>query len=191
MFDIAAVKQAVAAQLGNRGHSSRTRRARTYGAAGFAGVSVALLAAELPASSKPPADLPAARFAVNTLVDGLVAVPVRFADAASSAFLRPGDRIDVLAAADADAGPGSIPDDLVHAARGDRPRDGRAAVGVVVLAVHMPDEGGAGGGIRGGNPARGIAGSDGLVYLAVDNLTAEGLARAAAHDRLSYALRPG
>lgn len=38
-------------------------------------------------------------------VDGLVAVPVRLADPAAAALLRPGDRVDVLAASTAPDGP--------------------------------------------------------------------------------------
>ncbi|MFD0639153.1 hypothetical protein ACFQ9X_53780 [Catenulispora yoronensis] len=91
----------LAARMAGRRHSSRARRLRVVGAAGFAGVSMALLSAEHtgPPPRRPP------RFAAEPQMSGLVAVPVRFADPGSTGYLRPGDRIDVLAARD--AGPGA------------------------------------------------------------------------------------
>lgn len=176
MIDTSAARHAVAARLSGRRRTSRLRRLRTVAAAGFAGAAVALVAGShagpiAPGSGPPP------RFGTTPLVNGLVAVPVRFADAGSAAFLRPGDRIDVLASDDAGpAEPAPIPDAVTPSA----PADNRAAVDVAVLGISAA-------------AAAGLAGSgspddSGLVYLAVDNATAARLAHAAAHSRLSYAL---
>jgi len=155
----------------------RGRRLRVIAAAGFAGVSVALLAAQNPERGTAPDT----RFGAERLVNGLLAVPVRFADVGSAAFLRPGDRIDVLAADDAGP-PGlgsshSVPDALAPA---EPTTDTAVATNVSVLET-------AGSGQRSTLP-RSTDGDGGLVFLAVDNATAERLARAAARERLSYAL---
>lgn len=170
------------ARISGRRPSSRTRRLRVLGAAGFAGVSMAMLTAEhsVPPPRRPP------RFAAESLLSGLVAVPVRFADAGSAGYLRPGDRIDVLAARDASGGeppgpadpasgtgPGSGPD----APRGET----AVAVNVSVLEIARAAEA--------GSLTRSAPDDGGLVFLAVDNQTAARLARAAVADRLSYALR--
>jgi hypothetical protein len=176
MIDTATARRTVAARVSGRRRSPRSRRLRTLGAAGFAGVSVALLAAEHP---DPPSSQ-VSRFSADALVTGLVAVPVRFADPGSAAFLRPGDHIDVLAADD--SGPASshsVPDSLAPVA----PDPGTAAAtDVSVLDITGPD--------RGPAPARSAPEDGGLVVLAVDNATAARLARAAVHSRLSYALHP-
>jgi hypothetical protein len=169
-------RRAVAARAWKRRRPQRGRRLRTVGAAGFAGVTVALLAAETP--GPPPA--PASRFSAQALVNGLVAVPVRFADAGSAAFLRPGDRVDVLAADDSGPAPSrSVPDALAGTAP---PPGATVAADVSVLEI-------TGSGQRSALP-RSTEGDGGLVFLAVDNATAERLARAAARERLSYALHP-
>ncbi|OLE25718.1 MAG: hypothetical protein AUG49_10030 [Catenulispora sp. 13_1_20CM_3_70_7] len=171
------------ARISGRRRSSRTRRLRLVGAAGFAGVSMALLTAEHtgPPPRRPP------RFAAEPLMSGLVAVPVRFADVGSTGYLRPGDRIDVLAARD--AGPGASPDpaepdSASREPRAARPRsDATVAADVSVLEIAHAAPGATG---------VGTAPDDGgLVFLAVDNATAARLARAAVADRLSYALRHG
>lgn len=174
----------LAARMSGRRHTSRTRRLRVIGAAGFAGVSMALLTAE---HSAPPARRPP-RFAAESLMSGLVAVPVRFADAGSTGYLRPGDRIDVLAAHDAGPdGPPGPPESSAGPIPGlgaDPPRgETTVAVDVSVLEIaHSADP---------GSLTRAAPDDGGLVFLAVDNATAARLARAAVADRLSYALRHG
>ncbi|WP_344668410.1 RcpC/CpaB family pilus assembly protein [Catenulispora yoronensis] len=177
----------LAARMAGRRHSSRARRLRVVGAAGFAGVSMALLSAEHtgPPPRRPP------RFAAEPQMSGLVAVPVRFADPGSTGYLRPGDRIDVLAARD--AGPGAPPDpadpdgpvaDPDRTAPAGRSRSGTTvAADVSVLEIAHAAEA--------GSLSRAAPDDGGLVFLAVDNATAARLAQAAVAERLSYALRPG
>src|SRR3954453_2560804 len=100
----AAARPKLLARISGRRRSSRIRRLRLVGAAGFPRVSMALLTAEHagPPPRRPP------RFAAEPLMSGLVAVPVRFADAGSTGYLRPAARIDVRAARD--TGPGAPPD---------------------------------------------------------------------------------
>lgn len=184
MIDTSAARHAVAARLSGRRRTSRWRRLRTVAAAGFAGTAVALAAGGHRAATSPGAG-PPPRFGATPLVNGLVAVPVRFADPGSAGFLRPGDRIDVLAADDQGAAaPGSVPDLAAPSASAPQAApaapDGRAAVDVTVLGVTASEADG----LVGSGPSDG----GGLVYLAVDNATAARLARAAAHSRLSYAL---
>ena len=170
------------ARFSGRRHSSRTRRLRVLGAAGFAGVSMAMLTAE---HSAPPPRRPP-RFAAESLMSGLVAVPVRFADAGSTGYLRPGDRIDVLAAHDAGPGGPPGPPDPAQGAASDSgtqtPR-GETAVAVDVSVLEIAHSADA------GSLTRSTPDDGGLVFLAVDNATAARLARAAVADRLSYALR--
>jgi Flp pilus assembly protein CpaB len=116
---------------------------------------------------------------------------VRFADAGSTGYLRPGDRIDVLAARDAGPGgppgppdppetsPGTAPD------RGAGPPRGETAVAVDVSVLEIAHSADA------GSLTRSTPDDGGLVFLAVDNATAARLARASVADRLSYALRHG
>lgn len=115
------------------------------------------------------------RFVSSGLLDrlsgpGSVAAPVRIADAGEVALVRPGDRVDVLAAPTSETGGG-----LDEGAR-----SGRAAVpvasGAVVLSI--PQE-----------AASGVT-DGGLVVLAVSSQTARALAAAATTDRLSLVLRP-
>ena len=177
-MDTATARRTVAARVSGRRRSPRSRRLRTFGAAGFAGVSVALLAAEHP--DPPPAAV--SRFSADTLVTGLVAVPVRFADPGSADYLRPGDHIDVLAADDSAPAPSrSVPDGLVPSTSDPGTT---AATNVSVLEIAGPG--------RGATPLRSTPENGGLVLLAVDNATAARLARAAVHGRLSFALHsPG
>jgi Flp pilus assembly protein CpaB len=170
------------ARISGRRHSSRTRRLRVLGAAGFAGVSMALLTAE---HSAPPPRRPP-RFAAESLMSGLVAVPVRFADAVSTGYLRPGDRIDVLAARD--DGPGAPPDPPDPASSpgsgpGTPPPRAETAVAMDVSVLEIAHSADA------GSLTRSAPDDGGLVFLAVDNATATRLARAAVADHLSYALR--
>jgi hypothetical protein len=184
MPSTATTRPKLVARMSGRRHTSRTRRLRVIGAAGFAGVSMALLTAE---HSAPPPRRPP-RFAAESLMSGLVAVPVRFADAGSTGYLRPGDRIDVLAARDAGpGGPPTPPDAIAGADPGpgaDPPRgETVVAVDVSVLEIaHSADA---------GSLTRSAPDDGGLVFLAVDNATAARLARAAVAARLSYALRHG
>jgi Flp pilus assembly protein CpaB len=176
---VGTAKRAVAARTWKRRRPHRARRLRVVATAGFAGVTVALLATETP-------DRPVAtpsRFTAQALVNGLVAIPVRFADPGSAAYLRPGDRVDVLAADDSAAAEPprsrSVPDAL---AAGPSPGDTTVATNVSVLETTAPAQ-------RSTLP-RSTDADAGLVFLAVDNATAERLARAAARERLSYALHP-
>ena len=178
----ATARPKLVARISGRRHSSRTRRLRVIGAAGFAGVSMALLTAE---HSAPPPRRPP-RFAAETLMSGLVAVPVRFADPGSTGYLRPGDRIDVLAARDAGPGGPPGPPDLPSGPAADpgaEPPRGETAVAVDVSVLEIAHPADA------GSLTRAAPDDGGLVFLAVDNATAARLARAAVADRLSYALR--
>jgi hypothetical protein len=179
-----AIRPKLVARISGRRRSSRVRRLRVVGAAGFAGVSMALLTAE---HSPPPPRRPP-RFAAEPLMSGLVAVPVRFADAGSTEYLRPGDRIDVLAAHDTGPGGPPGPGDSDSAPAPDPRttpprRETAVAVDVSVLEIAHPADT--------GSLTRSAPDDGGLVFLAVDNQTAVRLARAAVADRLSYALRHG
>jgi Flp pilus assembly protein CpaB len=117
---------------------------------------------------------------VRFLADGLlerlsgpdsVAAPVRIADSGEVALVRPGNRVDVLAAQASDASssqPGS--------GAGSRARAITIAAGAVVLSVPTA--------------AAATITDGGLVVLAVPAQTARALAGAASADRLSLVLRP-
>jgi Flp pilus assembly protein CpaB len=112
---------------------------------------------------------------VATLAPGSVAVPVRFADAGAAALLRPGDRIDVLAATAPDpAHP--PPDPAPPGDPGTRPGANVVAGDVTVVAVQAAD------------PSAPGAGA--LVVLACPPAVARALAAASAAGPLSPALRP-
>ncbi len=103
--------------------------------------------------------------------DGLVAAPVRIADATSVALLQPGDLIDVVSAGP----PGGLTADGGQLAQPPAAPT-VAAAGATVLTV----------------PAvapEGIGGEGALVLLAVRPTVATDLARAAVTGRLSYTLR--
>jgi pilus assembly protein CpaB len=100
---------------------------------------------------------------VGSLDDGLVATPVRLADAGIASFLRSGDRVDVLAAATGETGPAAA---------------GTVATGVRVLAVPALDDTSVGGSLDGGA----------LVVLATTRATAALLARAEVASRLSVTI---
>jgi Flp pilus assembly protein CpaB len=106
------------------------------------------------------------------LSPGQVAAPVRLADLAVAALLRPGDRVDVLA---------SVSD----AARAEV-----VAASALVLAKTRTADGNAGGGADGnaGSGADGATG--GLLLLAVDAATAARLAAASASATLTVTLSP-
>ena len=100
--------------------------------------------------------------------DDQVHVPVRIADAAAAALLRPGDVVDVLGASPAMDGTGGTPARLLASA-------------VHVVTVPATDS---------GSGLRGLGGEDGaLVLLATTSTTATRLAGAAVTDRLSLVLR--
>lgn len=107
--------------------------------------------------------------------EGVVAAPVRIADAGVARLLHAGDVVDVLAAETSlAADPG-----------GQRASVGPArviAAGARVLSVPSPEESGAGGGSS-------LSG-DALVVFAVDRTVAAKLARAAVTASLSVTLRP-
>ena len=103
--------------------------------------------------------------ALRGLAAGTVAAPVRIADAESAALLRPGDVVDLLAAA-------AVPDGATGEAR-------LVASGVRVLLAPRPQRSGLAAGL--GNGA--------LLLVATSFSTAARLAAAAVTDRLSVVLR--
>jgi pilus assembly protein CpaB len=110
---------------------------------------------------------------------GQVAAAIRPADLAVTALVRPGDRVDVLAAAgDGAGGP--------PAADGARP----VAEGALVLAVPSAPGGADGTPPAGGTDADGAGRPAGLLVLAVDRDTAAGLAAASADATLTVTLTP-
>ncbi|MDW6060457.1 RcpC/CpaB family pilus assembly protein [Streptomyces sp. FXJ1.4098] len=119
-----------------------------------------------PAASSPPDD------GRREPPPAVVSAPVRIADAASVRLLRPGDRVDVLAAPGSDQARGPATAHVV--ARGARvtdvPRPGRVAAADVETGDLGPSGGGA------------------LVVLAVPRPTAAALAGAEATSRLAVAL---
>lgn len=103
--------------------------------------------------------------------DGLIAAPVRMADAASVTLLRPGDLVDVLAA--------GSPTGLALDGSAERTAPAGAQVvapGATVLTVPVTG-------------SDGLTGEGALVLLAVRPRVATALAGAAATNRLSFALR--
>ncbi|MDT0431743.1 hypothetical protein [Streptomyces salyersiae] len=166
------------------------RRQRRAVAAGFALSSAVLAVSGLggfglgAGGAGPPADGRAAVAGDARPVSGLeatpgplVSAPVRIADAAAVTLLRPGDRVDVLAA-----------------------RDGAAKARVVardVRVTHVPV--GRRDGTDGALPGPGFAGPDGgpgagggaLVVLAVERETAAVLAGAGASGPLAVAVSRG
>ncbi|MFF5534055.1 RcpC/CpaB family pilus assembly protein [Streptomyces cinerochromogenes] len=101
----------------------------------------------------------------------VVSAPVRIADAATVRLLRPGDRVDVIAAADPSAGGGEVR----VLARGVR-------VTAVPEGLEEPEEPDAPG------PSAGAAESGALVVLAVPRATAARLVGAGATARLAVTL---
>ncbi|MBT2366867.1 hypothetical protein J7E88_16510 [Streptomyces sp. ISL-10] len=114
---------------------------------GEAGPGTGALAAAAPARERRPGDV-------------LVSAPVRIADAATVRLLRPGDRVDVIAAADSPPGEESAAKVV--------------ASGVRVAEVPRPDESLADGGA--------------LIVLSVPRTTAVALAGAGATSRLAVAV---
>lgn len=104
-------------------------------------------------------------------VDGLVAAPVRIADAASVALLQPGDLVDVLVA-------GSPGGTTAYGTPEAHPPTSATVVAAAVRVLTVPA----------GGP-EGIGGEGALVLLAVRPSVATSLARAAVTGRLSYTLR--
>jgi Flp pilus assembly protein CpaB len=96
--------------------------------------------------------------------DGLVATPVRLADAGAAALLHPGDVVDVLAASTSDSGGATAP---------------VVASGVRVLSVPDPE-----------TSASGLE-EGALAVLATRPSVAAALARAAVVARLSVTIRAG
>lgn len=110
------------------------------------------------------------------LGSGLVAAPVRIADAASLSYVRVGDRVDVLAAATVPGRTGSV---------------GTAStVASDARVIAAPSAGAASGDSGPAGSASLSTGDGGLLVLAVDAATARALAGAAVTSRLSIALRP-
>ncbi|GHE70767.1 hypothetical protein GCM10014715_26040 [Streptomyces spiralis] len=160
------------------------RHRRRAMAAGLAVTAAALVAAGPRAASDPPRGGPARGHpvrAAGTLSNGLgtrcadagrtVTVPVRLADAATVRLLRPGDRVDVIAAEDPAVG-------------------GRARVvarGARVARVPEPVTDGAAVG-EGGSGSGGAGGGGALVALSVPRSAAAGLAGASATARLAVTL---
>ncbi|HET6355254.1 hypothetical protein [Streptomyces sp.] len=104
------------APLRVRGGAHRLRRAmrrrRRALAAGLAMTAAALAAsgahgADAPGPDRPGAGAPAAAHREPRPAAEMVSAPVRIADAATVRLLRPGDRVDVIAAANSPAGEAS------------------------------------------------------------------------------------
>ncbi|MFD8074293.1 hypothetical protein ACFV3E_16800 [Streptomyces sp. NPDC059718] len=140
------------------------RRRRRMVAAGLAMTAAALAAAAPRTDPQPgragregpaPAPAPAAR--------DMVRAPVRIADAAAAGLVRPGDRVDILAAARV------------------------VARGAPVVAVPSPADGAPGGGATGVDG--GGFGGGALIVLSVPRRTAAALSGAGATSPLAVALR--
>jgi Flp pilus assembly protein CpaB len=101
---------------------------------------------------------------------GSVAAPVRIADAGEVTLVRPGDRVDVLAAPTSDGSGQS------SGSTGSQQDAVPVATGAMVLSAPQA--------------ATSTVADGGLVLLAVAPQTARALAGAAASDRLSLVLRP-
>jgi len=114
---------------------------------------------------------------------GLVAVPVRVADAASARLLRPGDRIDVLAAPTSAGGLGG--DETAELAVGPPAERARPLVSAVPV-IAIP---GAGGDTKDGIGLGGAAGDDGaLIVVAARHDQAATLAGPAGASRFSFVI---
>ncbi|WP_442813377.1 RcpC/CpaB family pilus assembly protein [Streptomyces sp. NBC_01754] len=190
------------------GGSGRLRRAlrrqRRATAAGFAVSSAVLAVSGLGGSGSGGASAPVPPDGRTTVAgdarpvsererrpDQLVSAPVRIADAATVALLRPGDRVDVLAARDGAAKARLVAQDVRVAEVPNRRRGGVGAEG----------DGRAGGaeemgpdstGTRSAEPDGGPDAGDGaLVVLAVERGTAAALAGAGASGRLVVAVTRG
>ncbi|HEY7815243.1 MAG TPA: Flp pilus assembly protein CpaB [Nakamurella sp.] len=112
---------------------------------------------------------------------GLVATPVRLADAGAAGLLHEGDLVDVLAAAPTSAGAVSLQGPGVQSAT-------IVATGVRVVLAGTDRVNGAGDGTM-SSTADNTDGS--LVVLATTSAVAAALAGAAVSSRLSVVLRPG
>lgn len=130
------------------------------------------------AAGEPLSDI---RFLSPALVEaygsGLVATPVRLADAGAAGLLRAGDLVDVLAAAPTSAAPGSTTQDARTVATGVR---------VLLAGTSRSGETGDSALAGAGDPADGS-----LVVLATTPAVAAALAGAAVTSRLSIVLRAG
>ena len=118
---------------------------------------------------------------------GIVAAPVRLADPGEAALLKPGDRVDVLAASAVsnDPDPNKTDGGASAAAR-------LIASSAQVIVVPNASESIKSGGLLGGGGSRsGSSPLDGgsMIVLAVDPATAAALAGAATRSRLSVVLR--
>lgn len=107
--------------------------------------------------------------------EDLVATPVRIADPGAARVLRPGDRVDVFAAASDEGGAAEEGGEGSSGDEQARP----VAPAVAVVAVPRPDD-----------DSFGLAGDGALVLLATTSEQAATLARAAVTSRLSVAIRP-
>lgn len=110
--------------------------------------------------------------AVSRLGTGLVAAPVRLADAQAAALLRPGDVVDLLAAGAVGAVDGAVVSDA-------------RLVASAVRVVTVPSTGAR----RFGSALGGTLGDGALIVVATTATTAARLAGAAVTDRISLVLR--
>ena len=108
----------------------------------------------------------------SAVPEGLVAAPVHLADLAVATLLRAGDRVDVLAAAEADPVVGSGSSVAVTV----------VAEGALVLTAPTARSD--------GEPPAGATGDSGLLVLAVPPATAQELAAAGAGGTLTVTLGP-
>jgi hypothetical protein len=141
------------------------RRRRRALAAGLAMTAAALAASGARGADGPGAETPgAAPQREPRPAAAMVSAPVRIADAATVRLLRPGDRVDVIAAADSRAGEGSEARVVAAGAR----------------VTDIPGTGGTGTSTEGTSADGGA-----LVVLSVPRVTAAALAGAGATSRLA------
>jgi Flp pilus assembly protein CpaB len=149
------------------------------GALGLPAAAIGRLAAGPVRRGEPVTDVRLSGPGLLAGTTGLVAAPIRLADAQSAALVRPGDRIDVIAAAGQDApvddtGAAGYPSDPTGAAATSETTAHAVAVGVRVLLVPAPGQ------------AQDNAGA--LLVLAVSPGTARDLAAASARGPLSLVI---
>ncbi|MEU2059787.1 RcpC/CpaB family pilus assembly protein [Streptomyces sp. NPDC013455] len=170
------------------------RHRRRAVAAGLAVTAAALVAAGPGTGPEPHgaerphghrATEPARRQVTAEPVD-MVAAPVRIADAATVRLLRPGDRVDVIAAQDPPVGGGvHVPGEGVRVS-GDGVRV--LARGVRVTKVPRPPDGSAGTGAAGSTAGGSLVESGALVVLSVPRTEAARLVGVGATARLAVTL---
>lgn len=103
-----------------------------------------------------------------------VAAPVRLADAEQTALVRPGDRVDIIAA---------------RAIERDEQSAEVIAADAIVLTVPAREQGGVGGSLLAGGGAGGLDSKD-MIVVAVSAVAATDIAAASTRSQLSIVLKP-